>query len=187
MDNRVTSVHHGHQDRQWDIRVNVQTDEYFNGMVEKIKEYWGTGKMRWILIGGPEIGTRPNQDDYQIRHVHIGAIFCNPISKGAIIKHFGIVEGNGYYLVPRNRQLPYSGWRNHHVKTFSKIDESAVLVFEAGELPADIRKEPVKRSDEEKKRKLDEIIPEMRKLLEEGKDEECFQKYPRNCLRITFP
>ena len=32
-----------------------------------------------------------------------------------------IKQGNGYYLVPRNRDLPYSGWKTHHIKSFSKI------------------------------------------------------------------
>ena len=99
MDTRPTNVTHRHQDRQWDIRINLQTDEYLTTVLDKIKQYYGTGKMRYILVGGLEIGTRPAQDDYQVRHSHIAAIFHDPISKGAIIKNWGIVEGNGYYMV----------------------------------------------------------------------------------------
>lgn len=177
-------VHHGVQDRQWDMRVNVQTEEYLTNLVEAIKRYDGTGKLKWILVGGPEIGTNPRHDDYNVRHVHIGAIFSNPISKGAIIKHFGIVEGNGYYLVPRNRDLPYTGWRSHHTKVDTKVEQTVLSLYENGTLPTDAAvKQVTKRSDEEKKRKLDEILPEMRKMLQEGKDEECFNKFPRTFLQ----
>jgi hypothetical protein len=36
------------------------------------------------------------------------------------------------------------------------------------------------RSEEEKKRKLDDILIEMRDMLDKGQDEEAFQKFPRN-------
>lgn len=179
MSNCVT---HQTMDRQWDIRVNVPTDEYLQQLVENIMTEHGSGKFRYILIGGVEIGTRPNQTDYKVKHVHIAAIFHNRVTKSSIIKNFGIVEGHGYYMVPRNRNLPYSGWREHHIKDFSKVDVSKKILFEMGDLPADSKGEIVKRSTEEKKRKLDEILIDMRNLLEQDKDDECFQKFPKNFL-----
>jgi hypothetical protein len=92
------------------------------------------------------------------------------------------VEGHGYYLVPRNRQLPYSGWRDHHIKPFSKIDPTKNVLYEHGELPASSSEKSIKASTEEKKRKLDSILLEMRSDLEDGKDEETFRKFPRNYL-----
>lgn len=92
----------------------------------------------------------------------------------------GIIEGNGYYLVPRNRELPYSGWRKHHVKEFSKVDKDKLVLFEGGSLPNDQKVQRIERSDEEKKRKVDEILIDMREMLKDGKDEEVFKKYPRN-------
>ena len=93
------SVSHKHEDRQWDIRLNVQTDEYLNTILDNIKREAANGKFKYILVGGCEIGTKSTQDDYQIRHVHIALILNNRTSKAAIIKNWGIIEGNGYYMV----------------------------------------------------------------------------------------
>lgn len=178
-----TQVPFTHQDRQWDARFNVPTDGDLELILNNIKSEWNNGKLRYILCGGLEIGTRPYQDDYQIRHFHVAAIFANRVSKSSILKNWGVKQGNGYYLVPRNRDLPYSGWRNHHIKEFSKIDKTKPTLFEMGELPED---EKTKRcsapSEEEKKRKVDEILIDMRKLIEEGEEQSAFTKYPRNYL-----
>jgi hypothetical protein len=182
------SVSHQTEDRQWDIRVNVQTDEYLQQLVENIMlEDKEKNKFKYVLIGGCEIGTRPNNSDYQVRHVHIAAVFNNRASKSSILNNFGIKEGNGYYMVPRNRDLPYSGWRDHHIKEFSKVNPNAsdgLIIYENGELPKDMkRKAPVLRSDLEKKLKTDEIIIDMRAMIEVGKDKEAFEKYPRNFMQ----
>lgn len=55
-------------------------------------------------------------------------------------------------------------------------------MFEYGTLPADDKCNRIQASENEKKRKLDDIIREMRGLIEEGKDDECFNKFPRNFL-----
>lgn len=76
-------VSYKHEDRQWDCRINVQRDDYLNALTERIiSEHRDRGMFKYILIGGCEIGTKPSQDDYQIRHVHIAAIFNNRVSKG---------------------------------------------------------------------------------------------------------
>ena len=134
-------------------------------------------------MGGLELGTRPTHDDYQVRHVHVASIFRNRVSKASIIKNWGIKEGNGYYLVPRNRDLPFSGWRAHHVKEFSKIDTSRCILYEAGELPKDSNKPIVKASEQEKKRKIDEVLIEMKGLIETDKCDEAFTKFPRTYLQ----
>ena len=184
MDGR--NIDYKHEDRQWDIRINVQSDEYLKGLIYNIKDQWEQGKLKYILIGGLEIGTKPTQGDYQIRHIHIAAIFHNRCSKAAIIKNWGIIEGNGYYLVPRNRDLPYAGWRNHHIKKFSKIDKDEILIFEAGELPKDEGK-GIKRKTEpselEKKETTDTILKKIRTMLEEDQDEQAFQLYPRTFIQ----
>lgn len=169
------------EDRQWDGRVNVQEDDYLATIVENAMMEFTSGKLKYVLVSGVEIGTRPYQTDYQIRHIHLALIFNNRASKSAIMKNFGIKEGNGYYLVPRNRELPYSGWREHHIKPFSKVDPEKSILYEAGELPKDAKAAVTTlRSNEEKKRKVDEIIIDLRKLISEDKEEEAFTKYPRN-------
>lgn len=178
-----TSVPFTYQDRQWDGRFNVQTDDDLERLVTALRREWDAGKFKYILCSGVEIGTRPYQDDYQVRHVHTAAIFHNRVSKSAILKNWDIKQGNGYYLVPRNRDLPYGGWRDHHTKVFSKIDVTKPVLFEMGDLPEDVeRKKPVGPSEEEKKRKVDEILIDIRGLIEEGCEEEAFRKYPRNYL-----
>lgn len=182
MDKPPKVVPYHHEDRQWDARFNVQTDGDLNALISAIKDENDRGKFKYILIGGVEIGTRSYQDDYGIRHVHVAAIFTNRTSKRAILKNWNIKEGNGYYLVPRNRDLPYSGWKKHHTKTYSKIDTSKLILFESGELPADIKSKKVEPSEEEKKRKVDDILKEMKVMLEQGKDDECFERFPRHTL-----
>lgn len=180
---RVTSVPFTHQDRQWDGRFNVQDDEDLERLLCAIRRENAAGKFKYILVSGLEIGTRPSQDDYQIRHVHTCAIFHNRVSKSSILKNWDVKQGNGYYLVPRNRDLPYSGWRSHHIKEFSKVDPSKPILFEMGELPEDEgNKRCAKSSEEEKKRKIDEILIDMRQMIEENQEEEAFRKFPRNYL-----
>lgn len=177
------------EDRQWDIRINVQCDDYLQQLVENIMmEDKDKNKFKYILIGGLEIGTRPQHSDYQVRHIHVAVIFHNRASKSSIINNWGIKEGNGYYMVPRNREQPYSGWRDHHIKEFSKVSTTnpdSFIIYENGTLPVDNgkRKAPVLRSEVEKKMKTDEIIIDMRKMIEEGQDKEAFTKYPRNFIQ----
>lgn len=172
-----------HQDRQWDARFNVPTDSDLESLLEGIKQDWEHGKLKYILVGGIEIGTRPYQDDYQLRHVHIAAVYANRVSKSSILKHWNVKQGNGYYLVPRNRDLPYAGWRNHHIKDFSKIDKSKCVLYEMGTLPADEKdKRRAPLGEEEKKRKVDEILIDMREMIEKGEEKNAFVKYPRNYL-----
>ena len=112
----------------------------------------------------------------------MAVIFNNRASKSSILKNWNVKQGNGYYLVPRNRDLPYSGWRNHHIKSFSKVDPTKPILYEDGTLPEDIKKKRVEASEHEKKRKVDEILIEMRQMLEQGKGDEAFKKFPRNYL-----
>lgn len=168
-----------HEDRQWDARFNVQTEEDVTRLLDAARDTWESGKLKYLLIGGVEVGTRPFQDDYQIRHVHAALIFHNRTSKRAVLKHLAIKQGNGYYLVPRNRDLPYSGWKNHHIKEFSKVDAEKTILYEMGTLPQDLKRKRVEASEEEKKRPTNDCLIEMRKLIEEGEEDKSFQKFPR--------
>nr|QTE03954.1 MAG: replication protein [Syrmaticus ellioti parvo-like hybrid virus] len=171
------------EDREWDARFNVQNDEDLDALLAGVKQLAEEGRFKYVLVGGPEVGTRSYQDDYGIRHVHCAFKFHNRHSKRSILSTLKIKEGNGYYLVPRNRDLGYAGWRNHHIKSFSKVDANKCILFESGDLPKDVkRKRDVEASEEEKKLKVDEVIKRMRVLVEEDKEEEAFNLYPRNWL-----
>jgi hypothetical protein len=174
------------EDRQWDARFNVQLDEDLDQLLGAAKREFESGKLKYLLIGGVEIGTKEYQDDFNIRHVHCAFIYVNRVSKRAILKNLNIKQGNGYYLVPRNRSLPYSGWRNHHTKDYSKEDTTKSVLLEMGTLPVDKDSKGqaiVKRSEAEKKRKVDEILIDMRGMIEKGEEDQAFTKYPRTFIQ----
>lgn len=186
MTNGPNFVSFNTEDRQWDCRFNVQTDESLDELLTAIKSDYNGGQLKYILVGGLEIGTRPYQDDYQIRHVHVAAMFHNRVSKRRILNTWNIKTGNGYYLVPRKRDLPTSGWRAHHIKEFSKVDPSKCILFEMGDLPQDHATKGesyVKRSEQEKKRKLDDVLIEMKGMIEKDESDEAFKKFPRTYLQ----
>ena len=80
--------------------------------------------------------------------------------------------------------MPYSGWREHHVKEFSKINKDQLILFEKGDLPLDGgTKRSYARSETEKKEKVDVILKRMRTLLEEDKESEAWELYPRTYLQ----
>lgn len=169
-------------DRQWDARFNTQTDGDLNRLLDAIKRDWESGRLKYVLVGGVEIGTKQFQSDYEVKHVHVAAIFHNRVSKQSILKSWDVRQGNGYYLVPRNRSYPYSGWRNHHTKTFSKVSEESLLLYEMGTLPAD-EKQTIRASEDEKKRKIDDILIEISDMFDAGQEDEAFKKYPRTYLQ----
>lgn len=174
------------EDRQWDCRFNVQLESDLQDLVRSVQQLFDTGKLKYGLIGGTEIGTKPYQDDYQVKHVHVALMFANRVSKRSLLKILNVKQGNGYYMVQRNRDLPYSGWKNHHCKEFSKVDPEQRTTLELGTLPQDIGSKTgsfTKRSDEEKKRKIDDVLIDMRQLIEAGEDQEAWKKYPRTYLQ----
>lgn len=175
------------QDRQWDCRFNVQSDGDLAELLATLRDDTQSGRIKYLLVGGVEVGTRPMQDDYQIRHVHVAVIFESVHSKRSILNSWKIKQGNGFYLVPRNRDLTYAGWRTHHTKEFSKVDPSQLVLLEFGTLPADkpgsTQSTFTKRSEEEKKRKIDDVLIEMRTMIESGQESEAFKKFPRTYLQ----
>lgn len=172
-------------DREWDARFNVPTDADLELLLAQVNSEFQAGKYRYVLVSGLEIGTKPFQPDYLIRHVHVAMVFINRVSKSSILKNLQVKQNLGYYLVPRNKSLPYSGWVNHHKKAESKISGDGAPLYEAGQCPVDktdVSAQVTKRSENEKKRKLDDIIIEMKEMIENGQDDEAFKKFPRNYL-----
>lgn len=171
------------RDRQWDARFNTANDATDNAIVTAARILFEqpTGGLRYVLVGGPEIGTNPKQDDYGCRHVHLCLVFHDQKTLSAIRKMFGVYRG--YYLKPRPRNLPVAGWKQHHVKELSKCDPNVTCLYEAGELPAETLGAWTLRSTEEKKRKVDEILVEIYEGIKKGRTEaELFADYPRNWL-----
>ncbi|KAF0683640.1 Aste57867_24312 [Aphanomyces stellatus] len=185
------NVPYAQEDRQWDARFYVPTDDDVVNLVTRVMEMGASGKYKYLLVSGVEVGTRPQNGDYRLRNVHMCIITYNKISKGAILKALDFKEGQGYYLSPRDRSKTYSGWREHHLKEFPKENTTKLSLYEHGELPRDVGVKragpPIMRTDVEKKTKTDDICREIKRLLELGtKDakEEAFTKYPR--MYITY-
>lgn len=184
---RNNTVKFNTQDRQWDCRFNVQLQSDLDELLATLQLDCQSGRIKYLLVGGVELGTRPMQDDYQVRHVHVAVVFESVHSKRSILTNWKIKQGNGYYLVPRNKALPISGWRAHHIKEFSKIDPTKPILLEYGVLPLD--RAPTgqpgftTRSAEEKKRKIDDVLIEMRGMIESGDDKGAWTKFPRTYLQ----
>lgn len=174
-----------HLDREWDSRFNVQQEEDLTQLLAAVKSEAQQGKFRYVLVSGVEVGTLQYHDDFGIRHVHLCLVYNNRVSKSAILKNLGVKTGNGYYLVPRNKSLPYSGWKTHHTKAETKVDATSLMLYEYGTLPQD-RPTPEaqvqKRSELEKKRKIDDVILEITALYKKDKKDIAFEIYPRATL-----
>lgn len=167
------------KDRQWDARFNSLNEDTDADIVAAAKRNFDNGRLRFVLIGGPEIGENPKQDDYCTRHVHVCIVLFNPLAKSTVASMFGIKRG--YYLKPRNRVLPLDGWIEHHTKKLTKISGAPLCLYRAGELPADTKQVYTLRSETEKKRKVDECLVDMYDMLKKQKtEEEIFKIYPRN-------
>lgn len=172
-------------DRQYDIRLNIKSEEYlYETIVPAITDHFASGRIKYVLVSGIEIGTRPTHTDYQVEHVHIALILHDRMTVQALLKRWMVDMALSYYIVPRNRDLPYDGWRKHHIKEYSKKDPTKLITLEKGELPLDVKRkaEYQCRSAEEKKMKTDDVIRAMRLLIDQGKSEEAFELYPRNYM-----
>ncbi|TMW64182.1 hypothetical protein Poli38472_012804 [Pythium oligandrum] len=103
-------------------------------------------------------------------------------------KNLNILPKNGYSLVGRDRNQPYSRWRDHHLKEFSKVNPERLCLLELGVLPKDAKSMPA-ASKEERKRKAtgtyDELIGGIWKDAEEGKID-ITQKYRKISLQALF-
>nr|UQB76434.1 nonstructural protein [Flumine parvovirus 12] len=170
------------KDRQWDCRFNSPNPDTDQALVDNARDAFEQGRLRYVLVGGAEIGTNPNHDDYGCRHVHLCVVSANPLARSTVLSTFGIKRG--YYCVPRNRTLPITGWRKHHTKQESKVDPSITLLYEAGELPAETKGSWTLRGPEEKKRSVDEVLVEIKDCLKRQETEDqIFAKYPRNWMQ----
>lgn len=167
------------QDRQWDARFNSPNEDFDHDVISAAQGGIDNGRLRYVLVGGPEIGTQPTHSDFATRHIHVALVFHNPTTRNAILKMFNVKKG--FYLQPRNRALPIGGWRDHHIKVDTKIDPNILCLFEAGELPADTKKVYTLRSAEEKRHKNDEVLRLIYDHVKIGTPEdEIFKLYPRN-------
>ena len=71
---------------QWDVRLNVPNDIVNQSVLNIVKDYYESGKVRYCHVSGVEVGDVPGRTSYGERHVHIALVLYNYTSRGAIIK-----------------------------------------------------------------------------------------------------
>lgn len=179
------------QDRQWDIRVNLGPGDCslqdarveLEWFVARVK---GWDKIKYVFVGGIEVGDNPSQDDFQRFHVHCALILFTPNTRRAVVHNLCLAvysnrKERSYYLAKRNPFQSFTGWRNHHQKEKTKVDADLVA-YEGGEPPKEYASQLIKRG-EPGKLKQDDMLREIMQLFSMGKKDIAFQEYPALTLR----
>lgn len=179
------------QDRQWDIRINLAPGD---GVLEDARTelQWfldkcrAWDKIKYVFVGGIEIGANPSQDDYQRFHVHAALILFTPNTRRSVVHNLCLSvysnrQQRSYYLAKRNPFASFTGWRNHHAKEATKVEEE-LIALEWGEPPKEYNSQLLKKG-EPGKLKQDDMLREIMQLFAQGKKDLAFQEYPALTLR----
>lgn len=179
------------QDRQWDIRINLAPGD--GSLEDAVKELaWfvdkckAWDKIKYIFVGGIEVGDKPSQDDYNRFHVHVCLILFTPNTRRAVVHNLGLAvysnrRPRSYYISKRNPFASFTGWRNHHSKLKTKV-QNDLIAYEAGEPPKEYASQLLKKG-EPGKLKQDDMLREIMQLFAQGKKDLAFQEYPALTLR----
>lgn len=184
-------VDYSEQDRQWDIRRNLgpgdcslqDAERELEFFLEKVRTW---ENIKYVLVGGIEVGDNPSQDDYQRFHVHCCLILRSPTTRRSVVHNLALSRySNGsecsYYLARRNPFSSFSGWRNHHIKERTKVGKDLVS-YEAGEAPKEYASSLLPKGTVGKL-KQDDMLREIMQLFSQGKKDQAFQDYPALTLR----
>lgn len=183
------------QNRQWDIRINLDNESCELSHAEhelaafcsKIKSW---PAVKYAYVGGVELGTNPATTDYEKLHAHVALILYNPTSRRSVAFNLSLGkflygrlsgESRSYYLSPRNPFASFKGWLQHHSKEATKVGAS-YTVLEYGDPPKQYSNQLVERG-ESGKMKQDDMLREIMQLFARGKKDEAFLEYPALTLR----
>ncbi|CAK4134895.1 unnamed protein product [Aphanomyces euteiches] len=102
----------------------------------------------------------------------------------AIQEHYA--EGKKCYVLVSGVEIgtkpQHTDYQVEH--EFSKKHPNCLITLEKGTLPDDLKRTGTPlRSEAEKKCKVNDVIIDMRALIEAGKEKEAFEKYPRNFMQ----
>ena len=137
---------------QFDIRINIIDNVWLDTFIDSLPNYCNGGSVRYMHVSGVEIGDNPDYDSYGKAHIHIALILHNHTTKRAIVKKF-IPDGQGFYVEPRDKTKPLSGWQSYHFKVKTKIDPTKLCLFQYGELPQYRPKRSISEMSESEERK----------------------------------
>ncbi len=59
---------------QWDIRINVQDEEWLELFIIQLEEYCNEGTVRYLHVSSIERGDVPGRTSFNKLHVHIALI-----------------------------------------------------------------------------------------------------------------
>ena len=119
---------------QFDIRLNVPSDEWLELFLIDIDDYCRNNNVRYLHVSGIEIGDVPGRSSFGQQHVHIALILQNYTSKRSIVNKF-VTKGQGYYIEPRDKKKRIDGWIAYHSKSRTKINPGETLIYKYGSLP----------------------------------------------------
>jgi hypothetical protein len=115
---------------QWDIRLNVPTEEDVSQIITNIRLRYELDNVVYVHVSGVERSSTSGQ-----RHVHIALILQNRTSENSIIRKYVVNPEHGFYVVPRDMKMDIDAWIAYHAKHATKIDPNIPFLYQAGKLP----------------------------------------------------
>lgn len=128
---------------EWDVRIDLTKQLTATAIVEAAKVH--KDQMLWGLVSGIEYGKsrhdRPAFGQWiaesESFHVHIAIVLNKKAKREEVLKLFRDHKVSGEYCKPRDQNQTYAGWRMHHLKEDTKIDDTPLL-WEYGTRPVDL-------------------------------------------------
>jgi len=165
---------------QWDIRINIESDEWFDRFLLWLPEYCSDGAVRYMHVSGIEIGENSDYSSYKKKHVHIALILHNYTSKRSVFNKL-IPATVGFYLEPRDKTKDLEGWLLYHMKAATKIQPEIPLLFEFGKFPTYKPKRTaseMSQSDEKKKKRKYADWERKKCLMRQNEWDQLDMEYP---------
>lgn len=127
---------------EWDVRVDITEQLTITSLLERVKAR--KDELLYCMVSGIEFGKSKNDRptygqwlaDVESAHVHIAIITNKQCKREDILKFFREHKSGGEYCVPRDQKQTYAGWRMHHRKAATKIEDIPHL-WEYGTFPID--------------------------------------------------
>nr|QTE03462.1 MAG: replication-associated protein [Ciconia boyciana CRESS-DNA-virus sp.] len=128
---------------EWDVRLDITPQLTATAIVEAAKAH--KDQILWGLVSGIEYGK--SRHDRQLHgqwiaeseqfHVHVAVVLNKKAKREEVLKLFREHKSGGEYCKPRDQSQTYAGWRMHHCKEATKIDDTQFL-WEYGTRPIDL-------------------------------------------------
>ena len=115
---------------QWDIRLNVPTDDDVKEIITNIKQRFEKDNVVYVHVSGVEKPLTSGQ-----RHVHIALILQNRTSSNSVIRKYVNNPQHGYFVGARDMTKDIDTWIAYHAKIWTKEDPDVPFLFQAGRLP----------------------------------------------------